>query len=177
MSTHMSTYVATQYLMMDDSGSIVPGSKTTKAIAVSKDGDATRFKSRERGTGKDNPRDPLKLTTLQQRHSVSLLFKGRSSFEAKFEVRGRKLRSGRNILFAGSSSLVAKKCGSPPPPPPPPHTPPPTQVPTRRICEGAAERVFETSRVMPTANGRGVWRRSRKSCLVETFPLLPFNLS
>lgn len=78
------------------------------------------FESTQRGAGCDNPADPLKLGIVtckgrvvnQRKRSVSFLFEGVSSFKIDLEVTGKRKRcwaTGRNFLFAGSSSLM-KTC-------------------------------------------------------------------
>jgi len=57
------------------------------------------------GTGKDNPTDPMALTQQQKDRSVTLLFHGKSSFDAKFGS-AKPTKAGRNFLFSGKSALV-----------------------------------------------------------------------
>ena len=124
-----------RYLMRSDAGEIVAGSGSTSAIEVVASGDGVRFIAKETGNAGDNPKDPLQLTALQQRRSVSLLFLSKSSFDARFEVLSGP--GGRSVLFGGTSSLVTELCPEPPSPTVGPSLVPtvaPTRAPTPEGC-------------------------------------------
>lgn len=63
------------------------------------------FSSTVHGTGENNPVDPLSLTEHQAAHAVDLVFPaGLSEFKMNYAV-GEARAMGRNMLFAGMSSL------------------------------------------------------------------------
>lgn len=94
-----------RYLMRNDDDEIVSGSGSTSAVEV---GTGGNFSSKQGGVGSDNPRDPKILTTLQQRRSVTFLFRNKNSFDVRFEVVGTG-NTGRNMLFGSTSSLVTDR--------------------------------------------------------------------
>jgi len=57
------------------------------------------------GTGKDNPKDPKALTAQQRARSATFVYQSASSFPLSFEITGGPKGKGRNLLFAGDSSL------------------------------------------------------------------------
>ena len=72
------------------------------------------FSSTEAGTSSDNPSDPTNLTATQARRSVQFFFRPKHGYiDATFAVSysGAGSGEGRNLLFAGDSSLCL----------PPPH--------------------------------------------------------
>jgi len=85
------------------------------AVNVTELGDgAYTFSSTIRGTGKDNPTDPLGLDDEQKSKSVGFIFHDSSGFTMKLKVGPpalkpgkKKLPDGRNFLFAGKSSNSA----------------------------------------------------------------------
>jgi len=74
-----------------------------------------KFTSTLRGSKEDNPVSPLSLSTLQGRRSVVALFEGKSAFSVTLGETGYVNPQGRNIFFAGASSLICDreaKCAS-----------------------------------------------------------------
>ena len=73
------------------------------------------FASTLRGSKEDNPVSPLSLSVLQARRSVVALFQGKSQFSITLSETGYVNPQGRNIFFAGASSLICEgeaKCSS-----------------------------------------------------------------
>jgi len=73
------------------------------------------FTSTMRGGKVDNPTNPLALTDLQARRAVTLLFENKAEFTVSAGESGYANPQGRNIFFAGASSLVCTpeaKCSS-----------------------------------------------------------------
>jgi len=68
------------------------------------DGSVT-FTSSMPGTGKDNPKDPDKLTERQKNRAATFLFDRVSTWRITLGI-GRGPPSGRNFMFAGKSSVV-----------------------------------------------------------------------
>lgn len=68
-------------------------------------GDSYQYKSSRRGTGKDNPKDPMAMTQRQRDMSVSFLFHNKTSFEATFAVTAPRGFT-RNFCFAGQSNTI-----------------------------------------------------------------------
>jgi len=69
---------------------------------------SSTFTSSQRGTGKDNPKFPRKLSPVQRARSVTFEY-----HNVKFFTMGFKLgegKGGRNILFGGLSSLTEDSC-------------------------------------------------------------------
>merc|ERR550514_2626660 len=72
---------------------------------------STTFASSVAGTRKDNPLFPDKLTDLQASRAVTLRYSGVKFFSLGFDI-GAGV-GGRNLLFAGLSSLTQDVCGTP----------------------------------------------------------------
>jgi len=66
-----------------------------------------KLTSTTQGYGSDNPKDPMALTPKQIARSVTLVFDDVSSFPLSFQITGGPSDKGRNLLFAGDSSLNA----------------------------------------------------------------------
>jgi len=98
----------------------------------------------EEGHASDNPGDPLRMTDLQAKRTITFLFRNTYEIPIAMEVLQKNttpqlLPQGRNFMFSGVSSLVCDKHFEPPGPPcftpaptpaPTPPTPLPTPVPT-----------------------------------------------
>lgn len=69
------------------------------------DGTAT-FSSTMRGGKVDNPMNPLNLNDLQERRTVAILFENKSEFTITAAELGYANPQGRNLFFAGQSTLV-----------------------------------------------------------------------
>lgn len=64
-----------------------------------------QYTSSTKGSGKDNPTDPMALTEQQKNRAVTFMFHDISAFDARFEAM-KPTKTGRNFLFAGKSSVV-----------------------------------------------------------------------
>lgn len=64
-----------------------------------------QYSSTRKGTGKDNPKDPMAMTQRQRDMSVSFLFHNKTSFDATFKI-GKPSGGTRNFNFAGQSNTV-----------------------------------------------------------------------
>lgn len=74
-----------------------------------------KFTSKMRGSKVDNPLEPMNMNSLQRRRTVALLFENKSEFQVTVSESGYTNPQGRNILFAGASSLICNadsKCTS-----------------------------------------------------------------
>jgi len=73
------------------------------------------FTSSLRGTKEDNPVSPMSLSGLQEKRSVEAYFENKSKFSVSFAVTGYVNPQGRNMMFAGASTLTCAreaKCSS-----------------------------------------------------------------
>jgi len=73
------------------------------------------FTSTLRGTKEDNPLSPMALTGLQEKRSVEAYFENKATFSVTLSESGYVNPQGRNIFFAGSSTLTCEreaKCSS-----------------------------------------------------------------
>jgi len=66
-----------------------------------------RYNSSQFGTGKDNPKDPLKLDDLQSSRTATFVYRAVSRWTATFAIGLPFGRDGRNFLLAGKSSTVS----------------------------------------------------------------------
>ena len=91
--------------------------------------DTGTFTATANGDSENNPSNPAALTNEQAQNAVQLFYKPDNGYvEATFVLQytGTGTAYGRNMFFAGDSSL----CNPPPPMPPSPPTPPSTPPPT-----------------------------------------------
>lgn len=95
----------TSYVIADESNLEVDQIQMDLQSRVAGSGIAT-FTSKMRGDKTDNPTDPFNMNVLQKRRSVALLFENKSEFEVTASESGYENPQGRNILFAGASSLI-----------------------------------------------------------------------
>jgi len=70
---------------------------------------AATFTSTLRGTKEDNPVSPLALTGLQEKRSIEAYFENKASFSVTLSESGYVNPQGRNIFFAGASTLTCAK--------------------------------------------------------------------
>merc|ERR1719329_1940198 len=73
------------------------------------------FTSTLRGTKEDNPLSPLALSDLQKQRSVEVYFENRAKFDVTLAATGYVNPQGRNMMFAGASTLTCPqeaKCSS-----------------------------------------------------------------
>lgn len=66
-----------------------------------------RYNSSKKGTGKDNPKDPLKLDAVMLARTVTFVYRAVSEWTARFAIGLPMAIDGRNFLFAGKSSTVS----------------------------------------------------------------------
>jgi len=66
-----------------------------------------RYNSSQKGTGKDNPRDPMKLDSVMLARTATFVYRSVSSWTAKFAIGLPLAINGRNFLLAGKSSTVS----------------------------------------------------------------------
>ena len=107
-----------------------PSSGRAVTPTVNVDETTRTFRASAAGTSSDNPSDPLNLTDVQAARGVQFFFRSEDgAIDATYIVSysGVGNCTGRNLMFAGDSSL----CAPPPPMPPlpPPLSPPPSPVP------------------------------------------------
>jgi len=91
------------------------GNKTELAVAEPSPG-TLKLTSTTQGFDYDNPKDPMALTPKQIARSITLVFDEVRSFPLSFEITGGPSNKGRNLLFAGDSSLneMCTSSSSPP---------------------------------------------------------------
>jgi len=87
---------------------------TSGSTVVAKELSTTPYKmsfdASEDGNAADNPTDPMKLTQLQKRRTVSIQFSQTGSFVMGFAITGPYANGGRNFVFAGKSSIDKPPC-------------------------------------------------------------------
>jgi len=96
----------TSLTLLDDGGS---------AVDLANGAGVVTFSSTLRGSKEDNPVSPLSLSNLQARRAVVALFEGKSQFRVTLAETGYVNPQGRNIFFAGASTLICEgeaKCSS-----------------------------------------------------------------
>lgn len=95
------------YIVADESDLVVETSASDADLVLGA-GQAT-FTSTLRGTKEDNPVSPLALSDLQAKRSVSAYFESKSSFNVVLTESGYFNPQGRNIFFAGTSTLMCAR--------------------------------------------------------------------
>jgi len=96
------------YIVDDDTELEITETATDDASLATGVGVAT-FTSTLRGTKEDNPLSPLALTGLQEKRSVEAYFENKASFSVTLTESGYVNPQGRNIFFAGASTLTCTK--------------------------------------------------------------------
>jgi hypothetical protein len=66
-----------------------------------------RYNSSQKGTGKDNPKDPMQLDAVMMRRTVTFVYRAVSAWTARFEIGLPYDVNGRNFLLAGKSSTAS----------------------------------------------------------------------
>jgi hypothetical protein len=89
----------TTLTLLDDGGSAVAQANGVAEVT---------FQSTLRGSKEDNPVSPLSLSILQAERAVAALFEDKAQFRVTLSETGYVNPQGRNIYFAGASSLI---CG------------------------------------------------------------------
>lgn len=101
--------------VVDDDSSLTINDDGASDEELSAGTGVATFTSSLRGSKEDNPVSPLSLSILQARRSVAVLLEGKSEFQITLSEVGYVNPQGRNIFFAGASSLVCDgeaKCSS-----------------------------------------------------------------
>jgi hypothetical protein len=75
-------------------------------LLVESSGGSLKLTSTTLGIEADNPSDPMALTVQQRARSVTFDIESAASFPLTFEITNGDVGTGRNLLFAGSSSLT-----------------------------------------------------------------------
>lgn len=70
---------------------------------------STQFQSTQFGNKKDNPANPLNMSESQANRAFTLVYQNVKSFRMGFKLTGGE-KSGRNIIFGGSSSITDQVC-------------------------------------------------------------------
>lgn len=79
----------------------------TEIITEKLSASAYRFNSSKKGTGKDNPKDPLNLPPVAMKRAITFVFRNKNTWSAKFTLGVPDYtEDGRNFLFAGKSSTA-----------------------------------------------------------------------
>jgi len=87
----------------------------TDDVSLSDGVGVATFTSTLRGTKEDNPVSPLALSSLQEKRSVEAYFEDKAKFAVTLGESGYVNPQGRNIFFAGASTLTCSseaKCSS-----------------------------------------------------------------
>lgn len=96
------------FIVDEDTELEIAETATDDASLASGAGVAT-FTSTLRGTKEDNPVSPLALTGLQEKRSVEAYFENKATFSVTLSESGYVNPQGRNIFFAGASTLTCEK--------------------------------------------------------------------
>jgi len=96
------------YIVDDDTELEITETATDDASLANGVGVAT-FTSTLRGTKEDNPVSPMALTGLQEQRSVEAYFENKAAFSVTLTESGYVNPQGRNIFFAGASTLTCQK--------------------------------------------------------------------
>jgi len=105
----MSNYIVDEDTELDITETAADDASLASGVGVA------TFGSTLRGTKEDNPVSPLALSGLQKKRSVEAYFENKASFSVSFAATGYVNPQGRNIMFAGASSLTCAqeaKCSS-----------------------------------------------------------------
>merc|ERR1719313_2181802 len=105
----MSNYIVDDNTELDITETAVDDASLSSGVGVA------TFTSSLRGTKEDNPVSPMSLSGLQEKRSVEAYFENKSKFSASFAATGYVNPQGRNIMFAGASTLTCQreaKCSS-----------------------------------------------------------------
>jgi len=96
------------FIVDEDTELDITDTATDDASLANGAGIAT-FTSTLRGTKEDNPVSPLALSGLQEKRSVEAYFENKASFSVTLSESGYVNPQGRNIFFAGASTLTCEK--------------------------------------------------------------------
>lgn len=105
----MSNYIVDDDTELEITETAVDDSSLSNGVGVA------TFTSSLRGTKEDNPVSPMSLSGLQEKRSVEAYFENKSKFSVSFAATGYVNPQGRNMMFAGSSTLTCTreaKCSS-----------------------------------------------------------------
>lgn len=105
----MSNYIVDDNTELEITETAVDDASLSSGIGVA------TFTSSLRGTKEDNPVSPMSLSGLQEKRSVEAYFENKSKFTVSFSATGYVNPQGRNMMFAGASTLTCTreaKCSS-----------------------------------------------------------------
>lgn len=105
----MSNYIVDDDTELDITETAVDDASLSNGVGVA------TFTSSLRGTKEDNPVSPMSLSGLQEKRSVEAYFENKSKFAVSFAATGYVNPQGRNMMFAGASTLTCAreaKCSS-----------------------------------------------------------------
>lgn len=101
--------------IVDDDTELEITETATDDVSLANGVGAAIFTSTLRGTKEDNPVSPMSLSGLQEKRSVEAYFENKATFSASFAATGYVNPQGRNLMFAGASTLTClreAKCTS-----------------------------------------------------------------
>jgi len=101
--------------IVDDDTELDITETATDDVSLANGVGVATFTSTLRGTKEDNPVSPLALNGLQEQRSVEAYFENKAKFSVNFAATGYVNPQGRNMMFAGSSTLTCaqeSKCSS-----------------------------------------------------------------
>merc|ERR1719215_2227643 len=105
----MSNFIVDENTELDITETAVDDASLSSGVGVA------TFTSSLRGTKGDNPVSPMSLSGLQEKRSVEAYFENKSKFSVSFAATGYVNPQGRNMMFAGASTLTCSreaKCSS-----------------------------------------------------------------
>jgi len=107
--TGMSNFIVDDDTELDITETAIDDASLANGVGIA------TFTSSLRGTKEDNPVSPMSLSGLQEQRSVEAYFENKSKFSVSFGVTGYVNPQGRNMMFAGASTLTCAreaKCSS-----------------------------------------------------------------
>lgn len=105
----MSNYIVDDNTELDITETAVDDASLADGVGIA------TFTSSLHGTKEDNPVSPMSLSGLQEKRSVEAYFENKSKFSVSFSATGYVNPQGRNMMFAGASTLTCNresKCSS-----------------------------------------------------------------
>jgi len=98
-------YFVTHYLTETSEVHVFPHFAANDGSGLAANDGNMQYMSTTKGTGRDNPSDPMDLDQQQKDRSVAFLMHNVDSFVAKFSI-GAPRRGGRNFNFAGAANVI-----------------------------------------------------------------------
>jgi len=105
----MSNFIVDENTELDITETAIDDASLSNGVGVA------TFTSTLRGTKEDNPVSPMALSGLQEERSVEAYFENKARFSVSFSATGYVNPQGRNMMFAGASTLTCareSKCSS-----------------------------------------------------------------